>query len=142
MGSMMKRRRALLLTGLLAGGILFSVSVRRALREAPVNAQWSTYRRVDWWILSARCTQLRKVLLVACGPNNELYPIEDVTPTDDRGHGLAANLVALFQKHPFDKVDLVRINVWINALSVLLLAIIFLLCGMPAAGILCLIAGA
>lgn len=132
----------LLSLGFIVGGMVFASRVNRGLAEAPANTVWQTYRRVDWWILSARCTQERGVLLVACGPQGQLYPIEDVSPSDDRGHGLVANLVALFQKRPFEKIDIVRINVWINAVSVTLLALVFLLCGMPWASFLCLIAGA
>jgi len=136
------RVRMILLAGFLTGIVLWISHVKRGLAEAPANAAWQTYRRVDWWILSAQCTQHRKVLLVACGPQNQLIPIEDVSPTDDRGHGLIANGVALFQKRPFEKVDMVRINVWINAVSVAVLSLVLFLCGMPWAALLCMGVGA
>ena len=135
-------RTVFLVLGFAVGGILFCLRLEHALRDAPANAAWPTYRRVDWWILSARCTQMKKVLLVACGPHGELYPIEDISPTDDRGHGLLANLVALFQNRPFEKVDMVRINVCVNAAAVAVLALVLCLCGMPWGGFLCLLAGA
>jgi len=131
----------LLAFGFAGAGTIWARRITRALEQAPSEAMASTYRRVDWWILSARCAQLRKVLLVVCGPQNKLYPIEDVSPMDDRGHGLLADMVALTQSRPFDKADIVRVNIWINAVGILLLALVFLLCGMPWAGFLSLMVG-
>ena len=66
--------------------IVFGARFRREWKEAYQSASIPSYRRVDWWVLSARCAQERHVLLVACGADGKLYPIEDVSPTDDRGH--------------------------------------------------------
>src|ERR1700687_4252289 len=77
-------RRAALCVGLSVLGW----NAYREFQRSPHYADIPSYRRVDWWVISARCAQSKRVVLVACGARGELYPIEDVSPTDDRGHAL------------------------------------------------------
>lgn len=128
MRSLQKKVLILAMAGISA--ILF-FRLEREWRRAPAFADIPSYRRVDWWILSARCAQWKRVVLVACGAGGELYPIEDVSPTDDRGHTLFLDGYALLKSGPVTRTDLVRMNILLNIMGGLVLAAFLGWLGMP-----------
>lgn len=138
---MEKHRVYRLLLAACAASALLGSTVT-AWREAPRFAEVSTYKRVEWWLLSARCTQWRKTFLTACGQDGKLYPIEDVSPTDDRGHALLLNALALLKTTPLTRSDVVRVNICLNATGVLLVSGMLAIFQMPIAAALSAIAGA
>lgn len=84
------------------------------------------YPRVKFWIESAECTRVTGHYLVACDPVKGEVPIEDVSLADDRGHALALSTLArIFGIEPSETV-LRTLNLSLNALGFLLLALILL----------------
>jgi len=135
--------RQIVCLALILLGITWTAKIVSAWQRAPLAADIPSYKRVDWWVLSARCAQTSGALLVACPreAGTPYFPIEDVSPTDDRGHALIAGVVARFKSTPFTKTDLVRINLLINTLGIFLLALFLFRAGWPLASGLILAAG-
>jgi hypothetical protein len=121
--------------------LILAASATREFQRSPHYADIPSYRRVDWWVLSARCAQVEHVDLVTCGPHGELYPIEDVSPTDDRGHVLLLDLAAMITSSPPSRTDSVRMNLLINLVGVVLLAGFLWVVGMRGTALLTLAAG-
>jgi hypothetical protein len=104
----------------------------RAAKAAsdPVHVNRPTYHRAEWWVLSARCTQLTGAWLAVCTPDGKLLPIEDISPFDDRGHTVLANAIAAFKRSPFVRGDLVTINLALNAFGCFLFAFYLWMAGL------------
>jgi hypothetical protein len=116
-----------------------------ALTQAPrfaADPQYQLYGRVDWWLLSAQCTQKSGVFLGACAPDGHFEPIENISLAEDRGHNLLVNFVAATRREPLTRVTLTRIQMAINAFGVLILAGVLASAGLVTAAALLLWMGA
>lgn len=126
--------------------VLSVLLVIRLVQELPRATYYGTHpeydseKRVNIWLMSANCFKETHVLLGIYGPGR-IYPIEDVSVADDRGHVLLASVIGLFRAGFVDRVLLTQINLWINAVGILVLAGMLRLVQMPFASLLSLVLG-
>src|SRR5437867_850066 len=107
---------------LVASWILLGVVLVGQFDSVRRYTDLATYTRVQGWLDSAECTQKRGVILAVCRANDTIAPIEDVWSADDRGHALLANVVAALRSSPVTRLTLARLNLFLNAGTLVLLS--------------------
>ena len=116
---------------LIVTGVLFMVRSGFQLQDAASYASASSFSRVEIWLESARCAKETGALLTVGGKGRTLYPIEDASLADDRGHALLTGLYAKILDRAPDRVTLVRINLLINIFGIAVLTFLLFIGNLP-----------
>lgn len=91
--------------------------------------------RVDVWINSSECSARTGKFLVTCNDDSTFNPVDSVSIADDRGHNLILNLYSVTTRNAASTLTLVRLNMLINWLGVLSLAVLLIVSGFQKIGI-------
>ncbi len=81
----------------------------RLIRHIEFNAS-NYYQRVGNWLLSADCSSKTNTFLTVCAEDGSLIPIEKVADSDDIGHTLIVNALAMTSKKKITTYTLAKIN--------------------------------
>ena len=109
----------------LFGGPAFLNAQRAA--EAYAGRPASDWHATNVWLKSSDCAARTGAWLVICdGPT--LRPINDGGYPDDPGHALLLDIYSAWTRHAANLVDVVRLNTFINAAGLVVLAAFLFAC--------------
>lgn len=85
------------------------------------NVEKSDWGATNVWLQSADCARETGAWLAICD-GSKLLPIASVAAADDPGHAFLLGLIARLKNRPMSVLDVARLNIKINFVSILVMA--------------------